>query len=80
MHGVVGHDKKSGLEQGAHQNRQSDQAKGQIGKCGGEQDHQAPQPTQNDPSSQEQATPGGCRQRANLSSSAAEASRSIATK
>jgi hypothetical protein len=80
VHGVVGHDEQPRLKQGAAQHPDDHKDGRELEEGGGEQDSPAPQPTQDKSGGEREASPGGRRQRANFSSSAAEASRSMATK
>jgi hypothetical protein len=80
MHRIVSDDEQTGLQQGPSNHSKTHQEEGELAEAGGKQDRPASQPPENDSGGKPKAAPGGRHQRANFSNSAAEASRSMATK
>jgi len=81
VHGVVTDDEQTGLAQAAQEHRQQQQPWGELGRILSQKGHQADSPgTQDRGRQQDPLGRRGADQRANLSSSAGEASRSMATK
>ena len=86
VHGVVADDEQPGVKHRADHHGQQQDRQGQMDEISLEQEHQAEHPGQQEGTGQQQALAGGrgrgCgeAQRANLSSSAGDASRSMATK
>ena len=80
MHGVMADDEQPRLQLAAQQHSQQQQRRRPAAPVGSKNQKQAEQPTAQDEGREQQPSTGGWPQRASLSSSAGEASRSIATK
>ena len=80
VHGVVGHDEQARVQQGAEQDRSQANGSGQGGQVQRQHAPQGCEPEEEDQGRQCQTLISGQPQRWNFSSSAGDASRSIATK
>ena len=80
MHGVMANDEQSGLQHSAAHQGSGQGQPGELAQIETEQADQGGQPAQHQPSSEQKPSAAGVTQRPNLSSSAGDASRSIATK